>query len=170
MAYDAVAGDRIEINPGAPTYSSLINVFHPSDCELCSKVPRQVGHVVTSVFAGSDVRVDPSLARYNIIIGSYEDQLGHNIPTVFTDFFAKQGLVYENGRYVRGQLFDWLFVMGLPNSEPYWTRVKVGGIEKDVLFQAFERRVLTYTPDNLAEWRVEMGNVGQHYLRWRHGQ
>jgi hypothetical protein len=60
--------------------------------------------------------------------------------------------------------------MGLPISEPYWTRVKVGGIEKDVLFQAFERRVLTYTPDNLAEWRVEMGNVGQHYLRWRHGQ
>ncbi len=39
---------------------------------------------------------------------------------------------------------------------------------KRVLIQAFERRVLTYTPDNLAEYRVEMGNVGQQYYRWRY--
>ena len=113
---------------------------------------------------------DPSLPRYGVTLDDYEEKIGHNIPRVFTDFFAQQGLVYENGRYVRGQLFDWLFVLGLPISEPYWTRVKVGGVEKDVLIQAFERRVLTYTPDNPPEWRVEMGNVGQHYLRWRHGR
>ena len=40
----------------------------------------------------------------------------------------------------------------------------------DVLVQAFERRVLTYTPDNAPEWRVEMGNVGQHYYQWRYPQ
>lgn len=168
--YEAIAGDRIEINPQAPTYSNLINVAYPNVCDLCRQVPPQVGQVVTKQFTGSEVRTDASLGHYNVILGAYESQLGHNIPQVFTDFFAQQGLIYENGRYTQGQLIDWIFVMGLPISEPYWTRVKVGGIEKDVLFQAFERRVLTYTPDNAPEWRVEMGNVGQHYLRWRHGR
>jgi hypothetical protein len=42
-------------------------------------------------------------------------------------------------------------------------------VEKDVLVQLFERRVLTYTPSNQAGWQVEMGNVGQHYHSWRYG-
>jgi hypothetical protein len=58
----------------------------------------------------------------------------------------------------------------LPISEPFWARVKVGGVEKEVLMQAFQRRVLTYTPSNPAGFQVEMGNVGQHYLRWRYGR
>jgi hypothetical protein len=33
--------------------------------------------------------------------------------------------------------------------------------------QIFERRVLTYNPANPSAWRVEMGNVGRHYLLWR---
>jgi hypothetical protein len=33
----------------------------------------------------------------------------------------------------------------------------------------FERRVLTYTPDEQPMWRVQMGNVGQHYYIWRYG-
>jgi Tol biopolymer transport system component len=41
-------------------------------------------------------------------------------------------------------------------------------VEKDVLVQLFERRVLTYTPSNPAGFQVEMGNVGQHYYRWRY--
>ena len=169
-AHEAVAGDRIEANPNAPTYGSLVNIAYPNNCERCQQVPRRTGQVVTSAYANWEVREDPNLARYGVTLDAYEEKLGHNIPKVFTDFFAQQGLVYENGRYVRGQLFDWLFVMGLPISEPYWTRVKVGGVEKDVLIQAFERRVLTYTPDNPEGFKVEMGNVGQHYLRWRHGR
>jgi hypothetical protein len=38
-----------------------------------------------------------------------------------------------------------------------------------VLFQAFERRILTYTPCNEAAFQVEMGNVGLHYYDWRYG-
>jgi hypothetical protein len=64
---------------------------------------------------------------------------------------------------------DWVFVLGYPITEPYWASVKVGGQSKDVLIQVFERRVLTYTPSNAAQYRVEMGNVGQHYWRWRYG-
>jgi hypothetical protein len=29
-------------------------------------------------------------------------------------------------------------------------------------------RVLTYTPSNPVAFRVEMGNVGQHYFAWRY--
>jgi Tol biopolymer transport system component len=42
-------------------------------------------------------------------------------------------------------------------------------VRKQVLVQAFERRVLTYTPDNPDGFKVEAGNVGLQYLRWRYG-
>ena len=58
--------------------------------------------------------------------------------------------------------------MGYPVGEAYWSKALVGGVEKDVLIQAFKRRVLTYTPSNPAAFQVEMGNVGLHYLAWRY--
>jgi len=62
------------------------------------------------------------------------------------------------------------YATGYPVTEAYWATVKVGGTAKDVLVQAFERRVLTYTPDNPAGFAVEAGNVGQHYYQWRYQQ
>jgi hypothetical protein len=52
----------------------------------------------------------------------------------------------------------------------FWVKTKVGGKEMPVLFQVFERRVLTYNPTNQPAFRVEMGNVGQHYQLWRYGK
>jgi hypothetical protein len=40
---------------------------------------------------------------------------------------------------------------------------------RDVLWQCFERRCLTFTPDNPAGWQVEAGIVGLHYYEWRYG-
>jgi hypothetical protein len=94
----------------------------------------------------------------------------HGVATAFVDFMNKQGLVYENGRYVNGQVYDPLFVFGLPVTGAYWVKTKVGGKEVPILFQVFERRVLTYNPANQAAFRVEMGNVGQHYYQWRYGK
>ena len=37
-----------------------------------------------------------------------------------------------------------------------------------MLVQVFERRVLSYNPANPQAFRVEMGNVGQHYFAWRY--
>jgi len=100
----------------------------------------------------------------------YVAESGHNIPAVFWDYLNARGMVYEQGRLRNDRLFDWLFVVGYPISEPFWARVRIGGIERDVLIQLFERRTLTYVPDNPAGWRVEMGNVGRHYYRWRYGE
>jgi polysaccharide biosynthesis protein PslG len=166
-AEQAVAGDPIEANPNGPTYASFRNVAYPVNA---AKAPNRMGQTVTAVLGrDGSVRDDAGLARYNAVIGSYDTNLGHNVPRVFTDFFAQRGLVYEGG-YRQGQVIDANFAVGLPVSEPFWARVRVGGVEKDVLMQAFERRVLTWTPDNPDGFKVEMGNVGQHYLRWRYGK
>lgn len=167
-ADEAVAGDPAEVNKNAPTYRSFRGVAYPLNVE---RAPRRSGQVVASILGrDGNVSLEPALARYNVTLDSYDEQLGHNIPKVFTDFFSQEGLVYEDDHYRQGKLIDALFVLGLPISEPYWSKVRVAGVEKDVLMQAFERRVLTYTPSNDPAWRVEMGNVGQHYLRWRYGR
>jgi hypothetical protein len=95
----------------------------------------------------------------------------HGVAKVFVDFMNQQGVVWDtdSGRYVRGQVYDPLFVFGLPVTGAYWIKVKVGGVERPILFQVFERRVLTYNPANPPEFRVEMGNVGLHYRQWRYG-
>ncbi len=96
-------------------------------------------------------------------------ETGHNVPSVFWDFLNSTGTIFMNGNYEQGKLVDpTFFATGFPITEAYWTKVKVAGIEKDVLVQAFERRVLTYTPSNPAGWQVEMGNVGRDYYYWRY--
>jgi hypothetical protein len=63
-----------------------------------------------------------------------------------------------------------MLLFGLPVTGAYWVKAKVGGVERPILFQVFERRVLTYNPANEPAFRVEMGNVGQHYYQWRYGK
>ena len=96
-----------------------------------------------------------ALAGYTVSYADYNETLGHNIPNVFRDF-------------QRSLPLDWVFVLGYPITEPYWTRYRVGNEVRDVLVQLYERRTLTYTPANSAAYKVEMGNVGQHYFRWRY--
>ncbi len=97
-------------------------------------------------------------------------ETGHNIPDVFYNWLQNQGQIYDrtSDSYEYGKVFDWVSTVGLPITEAYWVRAKVAGVEKDVLVQLYERRVLTYTPANPAAFQVEMGNVGQHYYRWRY--
>ena len=119
------------------------------------------GSVQTSLLANANT--DPSMLIVQRIGG-----LG--IPRVFWDFMNRPGRVVENGRAVNASpLFDWRYVIGEPLTEAYWTFVKVGGVDRGVLVQAFERRVLTYTPTNVAGFQVEMGNIGRHYFEWRYG-
>jgi len=104
-------------------------------------------------------------------IAEFDPRLGHNIPDVFWRFLNQRGLVYDSGGKLPDQpLFTpWETVVGLPLTEPYWVSAQIGGQRRWVLTQLFERRVLTFTPDNAPEFRVEMGNVGLHYWQWRYG-
>src|SRR5438046_2595368 len=95
----------------------------------------------------------------------------HCVASIFWDYLNSRGPVYAGGGDGDAPIFDPLFyVTGLPLTEAYWAQARVAGAQRTILVQAFERRILTYTPANPAAWRVEQGNVGRHYYRWRYGR
>ncbi|MCL5958261.1 MAG: DUF4352 domain-containing protein [Chloroflexi bacterium] len=160
-----VAGDPTSENPNAPTYASLKNLASLSGNNRASI---KVGQPVTeTIDTNGSIGADATLSE-TARIAIYDEQSGHNIPDVFWTFLNSRGIVFQQGAYVDDTLVNWLVTTGLPLTEPYWARVTVSGEEKNVLIQAFERRVLTFTPSNQPNWQVEMGNVGRHYYWWRY--
>lgn len=164
-----VAGDPLADNPNAPTYASFKNLASLNG-EQDKRKDVRTGQVVTATINVSGTTgYNTSLDKYDGgTLIYYDNTLGHNIPEVFWQFMNASGKVKEGGQVVTKTVIDWIFAMGYPITEPYWARVKINGVAQDVLIQLFERRVLTYTPANSAGWQVEMGNVGQHYFKWRY--
>ncbi|MGC8801438.1 MAG: TolB family protein [Chloroflexus sp.] len=161
-----VAGNPRAANTIAPGYRDFAGV---ATIDNGYRDPSRLNQRVNIAIARSgNLSVRDDLARPETTIVQYNSVTGHNIPKVFWDFMNQRGRVVENGRVVTAPIVDWLFAMGYPITDPYWVRAVVGDTEHDVLVQLFERRVLTYTPDNPAGYQVEMGNVGQHYFQWRY--
>jgi len=162
-----VAGDTSD--PQAPTYQSFQGVANTTLGD--HKASDRTGQFATATLSRSGtVGNDPSKTKYSgLDFVHYEAGVGHNIPSIFWNFLNQQGPVIENGQTVQAPLITpWYYASGLPISEPYWATVRINGTPTDVLIQAFERRVLTYTPSNSDPFKVEMGNVGQHYYNWRY--
>lgn len=161
-----VAGNPRLDNPIAPGYVAFAGV---ATLDNDYRDPQRLGERVSvTLDRGGNLGLRPDLARPETEIVQYNSVTGHNIPRIFWDFMNRQGRIQDGALVATGPLVDWLFAMGLPISDPYWTRARVGGSEQDVLVQLFERRVLTYTPANPVGYQVEMGNVGQHYFQWRY--
>jgi len=147
-----IAGDATN-NDACPTYATLWSVASFGDLAKDRRAAKRIGQPVTATIdSGGHVGDDPSHAGY-AVGAHYDMNLGHNIPDVFWNWMQTLPA-------------DWQTLLGLPITEPYWTQTRVGGTLHSVLMQAFERRVLTYTPDNAPAWQVEMGNVGLHFLLW----
>jgi hypothetical protein len=152
-------------DPGQfPTYADLLRLYQSPGAVN----PSDLGKPATGF-----INLDGSITGFNDYVNDPATLLvrgenNHGVAKAFVDFMNQTGLVYENGRFVRGQVYDPLFVFGLPVTGAYWVKVKVAGVERPILFQVFERRVLTYNPANQPAFRVEMGNVGQHYYQWRY--
>jgi hypothetical protein len=157
-----VAGDTGD--PNAPTYASFAGV-------TARRAEDRTGS-----FVGETLNRAGQIGDYlgprrpEAQLAYFAKETGHNVPKVFWDYLNTRGTVYEGGRFRQDALLDWVFTLGYPISEPFWTRVKVGGADRDVLVQLFQRRVLTYSPDNPAGWQVEMGNVGRAYYKWRYNE
>ncbi len=164
-----VAGDPNDgvINSIAPTYASFRNVATVFGKE--NGFTSAIGSAITAKIDKDGVvtTISPPEQR---LIKSYSELTQHNVADVFVDFSTQNGQVWDGSKFVDGPLFfgNPTYVMGLPITDPYWTRAVVSGVERDVLVQMFERRVLTYTPSNADPNKVEMGNVGQHYYKWRY--
>ena len=150
-----VAGDAD--SPAAPSYAALANVASLAGEHRAAD---RRGAVVTATLnaAGQEGAGGPEGAT--VRLAEYQPATGHNVPDVFATYLQ---------RAKAGGLFDPLFVAGYPITEPYWIRIRVAGQERWALMQAFQRRVLTYSPANPPGWQVEMGNVGRHYYAWRYG-
>ncbi|MBF6612725.1 MAG: hypothetical protein IVW55_06300 [Chloroflexi bacterium] len=167
----AVGGDGLLADPDAPTYTSfrpMASLTGPG----ANRAPQRTGQPVTATInRAGQVGDNPSLALYpGTKIAAYSDVLGHNIPQAMWDFLNLKGVVEQNGATQSGQtLANWVFTMGYPITEPYWARMKIGGIYYDVMFQMYERRSLAYIPSFPKGWQVQMGNVGRDYYRWLYG-
>jgi hypothetical protein len=150
-----VLGDNT--NP-TPTYAQLGEVWGKSTVKFEPDLP------ITAKWNGGKQE------QYKADSATWlaQTQNGFGIPRAFWYFMSGVGVVAENNQYTEQWLFDWRAYVGLPMTDAYWTQVKIGGVEKDVLFQAFERRVLTYTPSNPEATQVESNNVGIHYVQWRY--
>lgn len=159
-------------DPNAPTYRSFRAV---------ADVPGSSSHQVSSaagkpatatINRAGQVGNDPSKGALGEAVryAHFEPSTRHNVVGAFWDFLNSVDLVYEGGQTKLRLLSDpWFYATGYPISEAYWARVKIAGAMRDVLIQAFQRRVLTYVPDNPPGWRVQMGNIGDHYYQWRYG-
>lgn len=147
-----LAGDAT--GNGAVTYAALSTVA-TLDAGQNTAPDRSGKTITTTIDATGATGEQPWLdgaARY----GYYEPTLGHNIADVFWKWLGAQPV-------------DWVYAVGYPLSEPYWTNAKIGDEHVWVLVQAFERRVLTFVPTAPDGWQVAAGNVGGHYYQWRYG-
>jgi hypothetical protein len=159
-----VAGDADD--PTGPTYATFSELLDAP--ALADGAP-----VVQRLSRDGTLTTDNELADYGVT-GLYHVQvegIDHEIASPFWEFMNSSGTVYEDGDYLRDDLFiNPYYATGYPITEAYWATVKVAGEYRDVLMQCFERRCLTYTPGNSPGFETEAGNVGQHYYAWRYSQ
>ncbi len=162
-----IVGDPAGEEGLGPTYAD-INAFGLMEMPATAEGTT----VVATIDAEGNISDDETYATYAVTAGEHVmvEGIDHTVASVFWEFMTSQGVVYENGEYVTEDIFENEFYgTGYPVTEAYWTTAMVAGTERDVLWQCFERRCLTYTPGNPEAFLVEAGNVGQHYYRWRHG-
>ena len=133
-----------------PTYADLAKLQAPEQNNIATGAPVAKLANPDGTFGTYAPAASDSLARTT----GYDDATKHNIPKAFLDFRTAPDL-------------GGIQAIGLAITEPVWANVKVGGKVVPVLVQAFERRVLTYTPDNPILFRVEYGNIGRAYYAWR---
>lgn len=148
-----LAGDVDQ--PNAVTYATLASYSSVySDNVNLRRTRPAVGNQLTALLQ-PDGKVNRSGAPESAVtVARYDAALGHNVAAPFVEWVAAQP-------------YPELYLLGHALTEPYWVDTLLNGQPRRVLVQAFERRVLTYTPDNPAGWQVESANVGLHYRAWR---
>ncbi len=154
-----IAGDAGD--PDGPTYATFTPLTSAPPLAADAPITQTVERSGT-VGGGGPV---------GVTAGEIVTETNHRTASVFRDFIFATGPVIIGDQMTNGALFGNGYAggVGFPITEAYWAKVRVAGVPKQVLVQAFERRVLTYTPDNPEGFKVEAGNVGLQYLRWRYG-
>ncbi len=134
--------------PAYPAFASLMNAPAPGDHNGAV-----IDHRLNA--DGSVTQIGGQAAAF--MLGHYEPGTRHNIAAVFWRFVQDGGT---------GPAARWVTTLGLPLAEPVWVQAQVGGAQRDVLVQLFERRVLTFDPAGTGA--VALTLVGRHYWAWRY--
>ncbi|GEM_PF-1376880 len=147
-------------DPNAPTYQTLAKLRDLPARAVDAPVREQVARNGSVSAGGGD----------GVTTAVLVPETRHAVASVFWTFMNSAGPVSDGtGGMITGPLFaNPFYATGFPVTEAYWTTVHVAGTARQVLMQAFERRVLTFTPGNPAGFDVEAGNVGMHYYQWRY--
>jgi len=147
----AVTGDLDTADPATPLYADFAGARMAS-------APDRTGQSVDTKFVHGqgDVQITPPTP---VTIANYDTTVDHNIADVFVNYF-------DHDLTLMG--LNWLYVMGHPISEPYWVSARFDGKSQLVLVQLFERRALSFNPNNQPGLQVEFTNIGLHYYRWRY--
>ena len=157
-----LASDTDDAN--APTYANFASYMDDF-------TPEKLGELVQEPIGKANTAQDVArYAGYNVKYFFFVDETEHNIPDVFWNFLNQTGPIYAGGKVSTAQLSSpWFYTTGYPITEAYWASVKIAGKPNtDVLIQPYERRVLTYVPSAPEGFKVQMGNIGQHYYDWRY--
>jgi hypothetical protein len=167
--YIPIAGDADDTI--GPTYANFIN-FGPQVVGANAHVWQdKVGQkVISFVSREKGFGENAGYGASGITYVYYEPASGWNIPDVFMRYLNQDGLVLQNGKSQTARLSDpYFYVTGYPISNAYWSWAKIDGKPNvTVLIQLYERRVLTYVPSAPEGFKVQMGNIGQHYYSWRY--
>jgi Cu/Zn superoxide dismutase len=161
-----IVGDPGDATGMSPTYAD-INTYG-----LMQTPATAEGTVISRMLdADGNVTDDQTMASQNVTAAYRVTVPGidHTVASPFWDFMNSSGTVWDGTSYTDDLLFqNPFYATGYPITEAYWSKVMINGSLRDALWQCFERRCLTYTPDNPAGFQVEAGNVGQHYYKWRY--
>jgi hypothetical protein len=130
-----------------PTYADLQAVTKPQAVDSLG-----LTHSYWQLNPGGQIIHTDMGADDPLTVEPIADLNRYRVPRAFADFRNRVGFL----------------TIGYAVTQPMWVTAKVAGKQVAVLVQGFERRVLTYTPSNPAAFRVEFGNIGQHYLAWRY--
>ncbi|MEO8288162.1 MAG: hypothetical protein ABI670_17175 [Chloroflexota bacterium] len=160
-----IASDGDDKN--APTYASFRGpIYSPMGSTRIGET------IVDTINRDGFVGSDTTYSSYNVKYAFYEAATKHNIPDQFWTFLNNTGPVMKDGKVVSARLNDpYFYATGYPIAEAYWANVKIAGVANTaVLIQPYERRVLTYVPTAPDGFKVQMGNIGQHYYAWRYSE
>jgi hypothetical protein len=130
-----------------PTYADLQAVTKPQAVDSLG-----LTHSYWQLNPGGQIVHTDMGADDPLTVENVADLNRYRVPKAFVDFRTRVGFL----------------TIGYAVTQPMWVTAKVAGRQTAILVQGFERRVLTYTPSNPAAFRVEFGNIGQHYLAWRY--
>jgi len=154
----AVAGDLDQ--PAPLTYAALAHVASVDGWSLngggiaVGRADSRVGQAVTAALAADGSVESDGADDRGVVVSDYDSVTGHNVADPFAHWASGQGV-------------DALWLVGRPLTEPFWIDTVIGGEPQRILLQAFERRVLTFAPDQPQGWTVESNNAGSHYRLWR---